>query len=160
LIEHNGCEGLCESRPHAEITEVPLGVSRRNALKGVAALFAAVGLTSASTAAFAAAKTYKVCKTTDIKIGSAKIFAVNGLPVVITQPKKGVFKAFNGYCTHQGAPLAASVGAVATQGTNMFCFQHGASFNTTTGSATGGPANRPLAKITAKVAGTQVSVTL
>jgi nitrite reductase/ring-hydroxylating ferredoxin subunit len=150
----------CQPRDVTEVNESALGVTRRSTLKLLAAGLASIGLSSLATPALAAAKTYKVCKTTDIKIGSAKIFAVNGLPVVITQPKKGVFKAFNGYCTHQGAPLAAGVGAVATQGTNMFCFQHGASFNTTSGAATGGPANRPLAKITATVAGTQVSVTL
>ena len=158
MTENNSCEGLCESRPHSEVTEVGGGVSRRAALLGLAGVLGAIGLSSISTSAMAAAKTYKVCKTTDIKVGSAKIFAVNGVPVVITQPKAGVFKAFNGYCTHQNSPLAAGVGPVATQGSNLVCFQHGASFNTTTGAATGGPARGPLTKLTASVSGTQVSV--
>ncbi|MEN9713754.1 MAG: hypothetical protein RLZZ164_418 [Actinomycetota bacterium] len=154
------CADLCDRTPNpvVEVTDTPLGHSRRTALKGIAALFGAIGATSIATAAQAATKTYKVCKTTDIKVGSAKIFAVNGMAVVITQPKAGVFKAFNGYCTHQMVPLAASVGPVATQGTNMYCWQHGSAFNTTTGAATGGPARTGLIKLTASVSGTQVSV--
>lgn len=150
----------CEGKPNQviEVTDTALGHTRRTALKGIAALLGAIGATSLATAAEAATKTYNVCKTTDIKVGSAKIFAVNGLPVVITQPKKGVFKAFNGYCTHQGVPLAQSVGAVAVSGTNMICWQHGAQFDTTTGAAKGAPARTPLIKMTVKVTGTQVQV--
>ena len=150
----------CEGKPNQviEVNDSALGHTRRTALKGLAAILGAIGATSLATAAEAATKTYNVCKTTDIKVGSAKIFAVNGLPVVITQPKAGVFKAFNGYCTHQMVPLAASVGPVATQGTNMFCWQHGSAFDTTTGAAKGGPARTALLKLTVKVTGTQVQV--
>ena len=106
----------------------------------------------------AAAKTYKICKTTDVKVGSARMFSVGGRGIVVTQPKKNTFKAFNANCTHQGAPLAAKVGAVRTVSGSMICPQHGAGFDTTTGAATRGPAVAPLDKITVKVSGTQVSV--
>lgn len=160
MTNESQCQDICDPSTKQAVIEVPKQVSRRAVLKFTAGVLGAMGLSSISTAAFAAAKRYKVCKTTDIKVGSARIFAVNGLPVVITQPKAGVFKAFNGYCTHQRSPLAASVGAVATTGTNLFCFQHGASYNTTTGAATGGPARGSLTKITASVSGTQVSVSI
>lgn len=142
----------------AEVIEVPAGITRRAALTAFAAALAAVGLSSASDSAYAAAKTYKICKTTDVKVGSARMFSVGGRGVVVTQPKKGVFKAFNANCTHQGAPLAAKVGAVRTVSGSMICPQHGAGFDTTTGAVTRGPAAAPLDKITAKVSGTQVSV--
>jgi len=142
----------------ATVTEVPAGLTRRAALTAFAAALATVGLTSISDAAFAAAKTYKICKTTDVKVGSARMFSVGGRGIVVTQPKKGVFKAFNANCTHQGARLAAKVGAVRTVSGSMICPEHGAGFDTTTGAVTRGPAAAPLDKITVKVSGTQVSV--
>ena len=141
-----------------EISETALGVSRRNALKALAIGLAAVGLSSPAEAALAAAKTYKICKTTDVKVGSARMFSVGGRGIVVTQPKKGVFKAFNGVCTHQGVPLAAKVGAVRTASGSMICPEHGAGFDTTTGAVTRGPAGAPLTKISLKVSATQVSV--
>ncbi|HEX5383502.1 MAG TPA: Rieske (2Fe-2S) protein [Propionibacteriaceae bacterium] len=39
-------------------------------------------------------------KTADIPIGNGKIFP--DAPTVITQPKKGQFKAFSAICTHMG----------------------------------------------------------
>ena len=158
MTEKNPCEGLCESRPNSEITEVGGGVSRRAALIGLAGVLGAIGLSSISTSALAAAKTYKVCKTTDIKVGSARMFSVGGRAIVITQPKSNVFRAFNGACTHQGALLANNVGPVRTVQTSMVCPQHGAAFDTNTGAATRGPASAPLAKVTVKVAAGQVSV--
>ena len=147
----------CQSAK-AEITEVPAGLTRRAALTAFAAMLASVGLSSASDSAYAAAKTYKICKTTDVKVGSARMFSVGGRGIVVTQPKKGVFKAFNGVCTHQGAPLAAKVGAVRTASGSMICPEHGAGFSTTTGAVTRGPAGAPLTKISLKVSATQVSV--
>ena len=149
----------CQPRDVTEVNESALGVTRRSTLKLLAAGLASIGLSSLATPALAAAKTYKVCKTTDIKIGSAGMFSVGGRAIVITQPKQGVFKAFNGACTHQGALLANSVGPVRTVQTSMICPQHGAGFDTTTGAVTRGPAASPLSKVTIKVASTQVSVT-
>lgn len=157
-----GCQDLCESKPNRiiEVDETALGHSRRTALKGIAAILGALGATGFASVAQAASKTYNVCKTTAVPVGSAKIFAVNGAPVVITQPNKGTFKAFSGYCTHQQNPLSPSVGSVQTSGTNMVCFRHGATYNTTTGAATGGPGRGSLKKYTLKVTGTQIAVTI
>jgi nitrite reductase/ring-hydroxylating ferredoxin subunit len=148
----------CQPREVTEISESALGLSRRSALKALAVGFAAIGLSTIADSAMAAAKTYKICKTTDVKVGSARMFAVGGRGIVVTQPKKGTFKAFNANCTHQGAPLAAKVGSVRTVSGSMICPQHGAGFDTTTGAVTRGPAAAPLDKITVKVSGTQVTV--
>lgn len=141
------------------VTEVPSGLSRRAALTAFAAALATVGLNSMSDAAYAAAKTYNICKTTDVNVGSARMFSIGGRTIVITQPKKGVFKAFSAKCTHAGANLASKPGPVQTQGTSMVCPQHGAKFDTTIGSVKGGPASRGLGKIQVAVAATQVKVT-
>ncbi|MEY4491618.1 MAG: hypothetical protein RL085_29 [Actinomycetota bacterium] len=148
----------CQPREITEVSENALGLSRRNALKALAIGLAAVGLSAPADAALAAAKTYKICKTTDVKIGSARLFSVGGRGIVVTQPKKGVFRAFNGVCTHQGAPLAAKAGAVRTVSGSMICPQHSAGFDTNTGAVTRGPASSPLSKIAIKVSGSQVSV--
>ena len=169
-MTETNCQDLCETSSHEalrgpsntviEVNDTVFGHSRRTALKGIAALLGTIGMGSVATAAQAASKTYSVCKTTAVPVGSAKIFAVNGQPVIITQPKKGTFKAFSGWCTHERSALSQSVGSVQTSGTNMACFKHGATFNTTSGASTGGPAGGGLTKYTLKVSGTQISVTI
>ena len=128
--------------------------SRRAALAGLGALLAGVGLIGPSQAALAAAKTYTVGKTTDIKVGSAKSYLVAGVSVLVTQPKKGVFKAFKGVCTHQGGSLSSVTGK------NIVCPLHGASFDSTSGKPTGGPASTGLRGYKVTVSGTILKVTL
>ncbi len=128
--------------------------SRRAALAGLGALLAGVGLIGPSQAALAAAKTYTVGKTTDIKVGSAKSYLVAGVSVLVTQPKQGVFKAFKGVCTHQGGSLSSVTGK------NIVCPLHGASFDSTSGKPTGGPANTGLKGYKVTVSATSLKVTL
>jgi nitrite reductase/ring-hydroxylating ferredoxin subunit len=128
--------------------------SRRAALAGLGALLAGVGLVGPSQAALAAAKTYTVGKTTDIKVGSAKSYLVAGVSVLVTQPKKGVFKAFKGVCTHQGGSLSSVTGK------NIVCPLHGASFDSTSGKPTGGPASTGLKGYKVTISGTSLKVTL
>ena len=155
MSEQFNCQGS-----KTEIIEVSAGVTRRAALTALAAALASVGLTQASDSAYAAAKTYNACKTTDIKVGGARMLSIGGKAVVITQPKKGTFRAFYGNCTHQGALLANKVGPITPQGTSLVCPQHGAKFDTTSGQATAAPASRPLLKIKLTVVKTQIKVTL
>lgn len=142
----------------AQVTEVPAGITRRAALTAFAAALATVGLTSLSESAYAAAKTYNICKTTDVRPGSARMFSIGGRSIVVTQPKRGVFRAFAAECTHQGATLARKPGTVRTNGGVMICPAHGATFDTTSGAAKGGPASQALGKIKLTVSGTQVRV--
>ncbi len=53
--------------------------TRRAALAGLGAILAGVGLVGPSQAALAAAKTYTIGKTTDIKVGSSKSYMVAGV---------------------------------------------------------------------------------
>jgi nitrite reductase/ring-hydroxylating ferredoxin subunit len=56
-------------------------------------------------------------------------------PILVTQPKAGVYRAFNGWCTHQMAPITK------INGSNLVCAAHGANFDTTTGANSKGPQN-------------------
>ncbi|MFM6939776.1 MAG: Rieske (2Fe-2S) protein [Rhodoluna sp.] len=152
------CENICDpvlNGPRPEVKVVPNNhVSRRALLGGVAAVMTGIGMVGPAESALAAAKTYTVGKTTDVAVGSAKLYTVAGTPVIVTQPKKGVYKAFKGYCTHEQVQLSG------IQGSNLVCNQHGATFNTTTGKVTGGPARSALAVYKVAVSGTSLKVTL
>ena len=145
----------CENLRANAITEIPANrITRRNLLAGIGAVLAGVGLVGPSQAALAAAKTYTVGKTTDIKVGSSKSYMVAGVSLLITQPKKGVFKAFKGICTHQGGKLTS------LSGPNLFCPLHGASFDSTTGKVVTGPASSPLKAYKVTVSGKTLKVSI
>lgn len=145
----------CENLPANAITEIPANrITRRNLLAGVGAVLAGFGLVGPSQAALAAAKTYSVGKTTDINVGSSKSYMVAGVSLLITQPKKGVFKAFKGICTHQGGKLTS------LSGPNLFCPLHGASFDSTTGKVLTGPASAPLKSYKVTVSGKTLKVSI
>lgn len=152
------CENICAPTTCDEHVAEPSvkTFSRRGALKSFAGLVAAVGLSTLGDAAFAASKTYTACKTTDVKIGSAKLVTLPGTSktVVITRPKASVYKAFSPMCTHENVQLSG------VSGTNLVCNQHGARFNTTTGAATAGPTRRALTSYKVTISGTSVKVTV
>jgi Rieske Fe-S protein len=72
----------------------------------------------------------------DIPVGGGKVFLAE--KVVVTQPAKGVFKAFSAVCTH--------VGCICNQVANgtIDCPCHGSEFKITDGAVVTGPAPTPL----------------
>ena len=128
-------------------------LTRRKALAAIGAALSSIGLVSAGEAANAAAKTYVACKTSKVPVKGAYLAKVGGRSILITQPKKGVFRAFDPTCTHAGCQLSG------ISGTNLVCNCHGATFSSDSGAPTGGPANIPLAKIKVAVAAGSVRVT-
>ncbi|MER8016579.1 Rieske (2Fe-2S) protein [Streptomyces griseoluteus] len=72
----------------------------------------------------------------EIPVGGGKIFAAQ--KVVVTQPEKGMYKAFSAICTHQGCTLNK-----VADGT-MDCPCHGSRFRVSDGSVAHGPATEPL----------------
>ncbi|WP_329246871.1 Rieske (2Fe-2S) protein [Streptomyces sp. NBC_01478] len=78
----------------------------------------------------------ELAKTSDIPVGGGKI--LKDQKIVVTQPKKGEYKAFSAVCTHQGC----TVGTVANGTIDCPC--HGSKFNIADGSVAGGPAPKPL----------------
>ncbi len=126
-------------------------ISRRGLLVAIATGTAAIGLTGLSEVAANAAKTYTVCKTSAVPVKGGKTFSVGGKKILITQPKKGTFKAFVAVCTHQGGALDGA------KNNEIFCNLHGARFDATTGAGSP-PAQMPLSKVTVTVSGGSVKV--
>jgi nitrite reductase/ring-hydroxylating ferredoxin subunit len=145
------CSGTCNAANHKHRE-----VSRKALLSGLAAVLTGVGLTSLGESASAASKKYKVTAAKNIPVGSAKTFTVNGRSILITQPRKDVFRAFKNACTHQGAPL----GSQKLNSGSLMCNQHGATFDGNTGAVKGGPATRALTKYTATKTGTYIYVSI
>ncbi|MEY4367239.1 MAG: hypothetical protein RLZ28_654 [Actinomycetota bacterium] len=149
----SACGGVCGSEP-VEATQSK-GLSRRALLTSLAAGLATIGLSALGESAAYAAKTYTVCKTSAIKVGSGKVFRPAGasISVLVTQPKKGVWRAFNANCSHQNLPVAGAINNVA------ICNQHGSQFNADTGAVIAGPAPSRLTKLKVSISGTSVKVT-
>ncbi len=124
------------------------GLSRRNFLASVAVAAGSLGLSAIATSAQAASKKYKICATKDIKVGGASSFRVpagKNMMVLITQPKAGVFRAFDQRCTHEGFAVNS------IKGKDLICQAHGALFDMNTGVAKRGPARKALTKYTLTV---------
>jgi Rieske Fe-S protein len=88
-------------------------------------------------------------KEADIPVGSGKIFP--DAQTVITQPKKGEFKAFSSICTHQGCQVDAVT-------TTINCPCHGSKYSITDGSVVNPPAPKPLPPKTIKAQGETLTV--
>jgi Rieske Fe-S protein len=145
------------------------GLSRRNALAGVATvgiglpLLAACGGGDTETASDPSAtpssggspsgdpgSSSALAAESDIPVGGGTIFADE--KVVVTQPAAGEFKAFSATCTHQGC-LVASV----SDGT-INCTCHGSKFSIEDGSVAGGPASAALGAVELNVADGEISL--
>ncbi|WP_327693918.1 Rieske (2Fe-2S) protein [Streptomyces sp. NBC_00459] len=129
------------------------GPTRRTILlaTGVAALTAGCseyGDESASSEVSAGSPGQELATTADIPVGGGKIFKDE--QVVVTQPKKGEFKAFTSICTHQQCPVANVTGGT------INCTCHGSKFNITDGSVANPPATQPLAEKKITVAGNSI----
>ena len=93
-----------------------------------------------------------VAKTTDIPIGSGKKFDVEGIPILITQPRAGEFRGFSAVCTHAGFVMTNMANS------EIKCDNHGAVYSADDGSVLSGPAPRALGKVTVTVEGDDVLV--
>ncbi|MFD5328372.1 Rieske (2Fe-2S) protein [Streptomyces sp. NPDC127092] len=74
--------------------------------------------------------------TADIPVGGGKVIADKG--VVVTQPRKGEFKAYSSRCTHQGCQVGSVADGV------IVCPCHQSRFDANDGSVKQGPATKPL----------------
>lgn len=93
-----------------------------------------------------------VAKTTDIPIGSGKKFDVEGVPILVTQPRAGEFRGFSAVCTHAGFVMTNMANS------EIKCDNHGAVYSADDGSVLSGPAPRALGKVTVTVEGDDVLV--
>ncbi len=111
--------------------------SRRTVLRctgaGAAALCAGCGGNDDSSAS---SPGRELARAGDVPIAGGKVLADE--KIVVTQPKKGEFKAFSAVCTHQGC-IVSDV----RDGT-IDCACHGSRFAVADGSVVRGPATKPL----------------
>ena len=88
--------------------------------------------------------------TADVPVGGGTVFQKQ--KIVVTQPKKGDFKAFTAVCTHMGC----TVGEV--NGDTIQCNCHGSQYSAEDGSVKKGPAPKPLAEKKVTVEGDKLIV--
>jgi nitrite reductase/ring-hydroxylating ferredoxin subunit len=153
MPESHNCSSNDADLPKQSLAEL----SRRNFLSTLAIAAGSLGLTSIAQSAQAASKKYKVCATKDVKVGGASSFRVasaKNMMVLITQPKKGIFRAFDQRCTHDGFAVNS------IEGKNLICQAHGALFDMDSGSVKRGPARRALTKFSVTVEKNFVYVTI
>ncbi len=128
--------------------------SRRAVMGGIVGLGIGVPLVAAcggsDDASGGSPPTGPIGKTSEVPVGSGKIFAAD--KVVVTQPTAGDFKAFSAVCTHQGCVVAD------IKGEDIDCTCHGSKFSIKDGSVLKGPATKPLEKLTPTVKNGEISV--
>jgi nitrite reductase/ring-hydroxylating ferredoxin subunit len=91
---------------------------------------------------------------TEVALGGATRFLVEGRPVIITQPSAGEFRGFVAVCTHAGGAING------LRDEKLFCGSHNSYFDVETGEAVQGPARNPLGKVEVIVEGENLVVTL
>jgi nitrite reductase/ring-hydroxylating ferredoxin subunit len=141
---------------HKEVNDSISGVSRRSFLTKIAIAAGTIGLSSIGSSALASHKKYKICSTKDIKVGGASSFRVAGLKtlILITQPRKGTFRAFDQRCPHEGSAVNK------LEGKNLVCQKHGASFDPDSGIVRRGPARKSLQRYDVSVEKNFIFITL
>jgi Rieske Fe-S protein len=86
----------------------------------------------------------------DLAVGGGAILLDQ--KVVVTEPEKGVYKAFTAVCTHQGCVVSDIADGKIT------CACHGSAFSAVDGSVITGPAKAPLAELKTTVSGGTITV--
>lgn len=92
-----------------------------------------------------------VQKLADIPVGGTASAKVDGLTLLLAQPRAGKVEAYSAVCPHQGC-------VVAPAGAEFQCPCHGSRFEAATGAVISGPATRSLTPIAVTVSGDKVTV--
>ena len=103
---------------------------------------------SASASAGTGSATGALATTSEIPVGSGKIFTAE--KVVVTQPTSGDFKAFSAVCTHMGCIVSQI-----SNGT-IDCPCHGSQYSIKDGAVVAGPAPSPLPAEAIKLSGSSI----
>jgi len=111
----------------------------------------AAGEESSSASSSSAAAGPATVAAADVPVGGGAVIA--SAKVVVTQPKKGDFKAFSAVCTHQGCVVKE------VKDNEIICPCHGSHFSAEDGEPVAGPATSALPAKQAKVSGGEITVT-
>jgi nitrite reductase/ring-hydroxylating ferredoxin subunit len=146
-----------------EQTEQNEHVTRRTLLRGAAVGGAALPLLAAcgggesdaageqsSDSSSSSAAGPATVAAADVPVGGGAVIA--SAKVVVTQPKKGEFKAFSAVCTHQGCLVSKIASG------RIDCSCHGSEYSIKDGSVEAGPAPKPLPEKTVPVIGDTLTV--
>jgi Rieske Fe-S protein len=101
-----------------------------------------------------AGQTNVLGKVSDVPVGGGTKFEVDALTVLVTQPKAGVFMAFDATCTHAGCIVNGIIDS------EIACGCHGARYALDTGMVLAGPAKSALGKLVIEVIGDDLVLTL
>ena len=96
----------------------------------------------------------KIADAADLSPGTAMSTEFGGAKVALFNVEGTVY-AISDTCTHRGGTL--SEGTV--DGTTVTCPLHGATFDLTTGNATGPPASAPVTRYDVRVEGDEIQIT-
>lgn len=97
----------------------------------------------------------KVAKTSDIGVGMAKGFTVNGSKVMVANVG-GKYYAIEDRCTHMGAKLSTGV----LLGSIIVCGAHSAQFDVVTGESLSGIGKGPVGTYEVRVNGDDLEIKL
>lgn len=134
----------------AEMRTCGCGMSRRRLL-GAAGAATAVGAVSACGEPPEPQEVRRgqvIGQTTEVPEGGGTVFSHSKL--VVTQPEKGEFKAFDAACTHGGCTVQEVDQEL------IRCLCHGSEFDYTSGEPVAGPAQDPLETFTVTIDGTDI----
>jgi Rieske Fe-S protein len=125
--------------------------SSNTAAQGSAAQTAAAagGTTAAAGGSTTAAGSGTSVATSKVPVDGG--FVDSSAKVVVTQPSAGEYKAFTAVCTHAGCTVASVSNNV------IQCPCHGSQYSAKDGSVIQGPATSPLASVSVKVSGSNIS---
>ena len=123
-------------------------ISRRAMLAGVGGA-ALAALTAAPVAALDATSGLlpgsRLTRVQDVPVGGGVIVQAGGRSIVVTQPRRGQFRAFSAVCTHAGETVSK------VEEGRIVCEEHFSYFAIGNGAPTMGPARRPLTPVRIRV---------
>ena len=102
-------------------------------------------------------KPVRVCAVSDVALGTARRFDVNGTEICVVHCEDG-FHAVSDQCSHEDYSL--SEGEVDASGCEIECWKHGSLFSLTTGEPLTLPATQPIAVYEVAVDGDDLLVRL
>ncbi len=129
-------------------------LDRRSVLRAAAAGLAGAALVAGQAGEAVAGGTWRTLGPAyAVPVGSGKYYEPGaGQRVVVTQPTRGVFHAFTGYCTHQQGRLNRFPGR------RIECELHGSQFRINNGRVLRGPATRRLPRMEVRVRNGNIQV--